>query len=214
MFEGGDLFVEIIPSSLEGTLCPSSTIFGGKNICSLEEYIAGVIYAENREGTNESYKAQSIAARTYLLMNAFSNSSVVTSSKINKTDGTEVTLIKVKSNQDFQVFESAGITNENIKSAVNETLGQVMLNNGKIFLSQYVSCSKTDGGVMKKQPFNGETVDDLYNCPTEYGHNNGMSQKGANEMAKDGKNYEEILNYFYNLDATNGIAVFNESMIP
>ena len=30
-----------------------------------------------------------------------------------------------------------------------------------------------------------------------YGHGVGMSQYGANGMANDGKNYEEILNYYY-----------------
>ena len=30
-----------------------------------------------------------------------------------------------------------------------------------------------------------------------YGHGIGMSQNGANEMAKAGKNYEEILTFFY-----------------
>jgi stage II sporulation protein D len=30
-----------------------------------------------------------------------------------------------------------------------------------------------------------------------YGHGVGMSQNAANEMAKEGYNYEEILNYFY-----------------
>ena len=30
-----------------------------------------------------------------------------------------------------------------------------------------------------------------------YGHGVGMSQNGANQMAKLGNNYQEILNYFY-----------------
>ena len=30
-----------------------------------------------------------------------------------------------------------------------------------------------------------------------YGHGIGMSQNGANEMAKEGKNYREILTFFY-----------------
>lgn len=30
-----------------------------------------------------------------------------------------------------------------------------------------------------------------------YGHGIGMSQNGANEMAKTGKNYQEILQMFY-----------------
>ena len=31
-----------------------------------------------------------------------------------------------------------------------------------------------------------------------YGHGVGMSQNGAKGMADTGKNYQEILNYFYN----------------
>ena len=30
-----------------------------------------------------------------------------------------------------------------------------------------------------------------------YGHGVGMSQNGAQEMAREGKNYEEILTFFY-----------------
>ena len=30
-----------------------------------------------------------------------------------------------------------------------------------------------------------------------YGHGVGMSQVGANAMAKEGKNYEEILTHYY-----------------
>ena len=30
-----------------------------------------------------------------------------------------------------------------------------------------------------------------------YGHGVGLSQSGANEMAKDGKSFEQILTYFY-----------------
>ena len=30
-----------------------------------------------------------------------------------------------------------------------------------------------------------------------FGHGIGMSQTGANEMAKSGKNYQEILTFFY-----------------
>ena len=30
-----------------------------------------------------------------------------------------------------------------------------------------------------------------------YGHGVGMSQNGANQMAKEGQNWKEILNFFY-----------------
>lgn len=32
---------------------------------------------------------------------------------------------------------------------------------------------------------------------TGYGHGVGMSQTGANTLAKEGKNYQEIINHFY-----------------
>ncbi len=41
-------------------------------------------------------------------------------------------------------------------------------------------------------------ISDKVNITTKgYGHGVGMSQYGANEMAKLGKNYEDILNYYY-----------------
>lgn len=44
-----------------------------------------------------------------------------------------------------------------------------------------------------------EELDGTYNITTYgYGHGVGMSQYGANYLAKSGKNYEEILKYYYN----------------
>ena len=45
---------------------------------------------------------------------------------------------------------------------------------------------------------------DVYITTRGYGHGVGMSQYGANGMAKEGKNYEEILKYYYkNIEITN-----------
>ena len=40
-----------------------------------------------------------------------------------------------------------------------------------------------------------------------YGHGVGMSQQGANQMAKQGKTYLEILNHYYNGTVSEKLAV-------
>lgn len=51
---------------------------------------------------------------------------------------------------------------------------------------------------LRSTDFELEKKDDGYLITTYgYGHGVGMSQYGANFMAQDGKNYEEILNYYY-----------------
>ena len=42
--------------------------------------------------------------------------------------------------------------------------------------------------------FNGDTI--TFNCKG-YGHGVGMSQWGANAMAKNGSSYDEILKHYY-----------------
>ena len=42
-----------------------------------------------------------------------------------------------------------------------------------------------------------ETKDNITFYTVGYGHGVGMSQYGANQMAKEGKNYEEIIKHYY-----------------
>lgn len=65
--------------------------------------------------------------------------------------------------------------------------------------------TKNDGSVVESTSllpsafFTIEQKDDNYIISGGgYGHGIGMSQNGANEMAKEGKNYKEILKIFYN----------------
>lgn len=52
---------------------------------------------------------------------------------------------------------------------------------------------------LRSTDFEIEVKDDKYTIKTYgYGHGVGMSQTGANELAKQGKDYKYILNYYYN----------------
>lgn len=51
---------------------------------------------------------------------------------------------------------------------------------------------------LRSSDFDLEILDDTVNITTRgYGHGVGLSQYGANEMAKNGYNYEEIVKYYY-----------------
>lgn len=50
---------------------------------------------------------------------------------------------------------------------------------------------------LRSTDFNIDVKDKVYITTRGYGHGVGMSQYGANSMAKLGKNYEEILKYYY-----------------
>ena len=50
---------------------------------------------------------------------------------------------------------------------------------------------------LRSTDFTIDLSDDVTITTNGYGHGVGMSQYGANEMAKEGKTYEEILKYYY-----------------
>ena len=51
---------------------------------------------------------------------------------------------------------------------------------------------------LKSANFNIEVQgNNIYFSVLGYGHGVGMSQTGADSMAKEGKNYEEIIKHFY-----------------
>ena len=50
---------------------------------------------------------------------------------------------------------------------------------------------------LRSTDFTIDIADDIKITTKGYGHGVGMSQYGANEMAKNGANYEEILNHYY-----------------
>lgn len=186
-------------------LCPSGitiTGSGDSGTYPLEQYVAGVISAENNfidsnEPDNiESMKAQAVAARTYA---------------IKQTDYCTRSIGDSSSSQNF----SKSI-NEKAQLAANQTAGQVLTYKGEIFMSEYDSfyCKGSTSCEYKKEPFIDSSGNTTWNPAKAVnthivtisesmasraagGHGHGMSQLGSNYLQTQGWKYDAILKYFY-----------------
>lgn len=85
------------------------------------------------------------------------------------------------------------ISISNVKKDASERISYITINNQTftgVDIRKKLSLRSTD--------FNIEEIDNLVKITTKgYGHGVGMSQYGANNMAKLGYSYEEILKYYY-----------------
>ena len=131
-------------------------VLGYNGVCSivtvngksmpLDDYVAGVVKAESAPGNIESYKAQAIAARSFLLHNEKDNPSC-----------------SVGSGQDYQVYTEDNDSNSIYHRAAKETSMMVVERNGEIALTQYQSyparewCTEDSSGWhVKFQRFAGD----------------------------------------------------------
>lgn len=177
-----------INSGIIYTECSGITVVDQSNniigTYSLEDYVAGVVAAEMYEDFPiESKKALAVAARTYVL---------------NSTNYCQRSIESSSYRQNFT--SNISVT---AREAANATAGQVLVDSsGKVFSSQYDSwdCPGQNTCTYKRLP-NGEehqvTITDKYLGRADGGHGNGMSQVAAADMASSGKNYQEILSFFY-----------------
>ena len=187
-----------------GDYCPNGIVVEGVGTLDLDDYVAGVVSAENsykdsKDPNNiEAMKAQAIASRTYA---------------VNSTNNCTK---KIGNSQASQVYTSP---NERAKKAATETAGAVMTYNGNVFSAQYdafcmndkdcpdASCSGTTCSVTYtkvpssdkhkitvKSPHSKNVYSGGYNGA---GHAHGMSQLVARQMQDEGKKYDEILKFFY-----------------
>ncbi len=180
-------------------LCPNGIMVEGVGTLELEEYVAGVVSNEAyaSEGM-EALKAQAVAARTYALKSTDFCQKSITNSTNQQTFTKDI--------------------NDRAREAVNATLGEVLVDkDGKIFSANYDSfcyddedcpdaTRNSDGTytvTYTKVPY-GEKHTITLNDPSQYGrilpgqgHALGMSQLVSYQLAKEGKNYQEILSYFY-----------------
>ncbi len=155
------------------------------NDISLEEYIRGVVPAEMPTSwAYEAHKAQAIAARSYALANLGKRASLG---------------YDLKDTPDDQAYNGASAETASTNSAVEETKGIVLTYNTKV-ISAYYSASA--GGQTNVNNW-GSSVPYLRSVPSfddnvkKNGHGVGMSQHGANNLAKQGYNAYQILQYFY-----------------
>ena len=155
------------------------------NDVDLEDYIKGVVPAEMPPSwESEALKAQAIAARSYALANL----------------GKQARFgYDLKDNTEDQAYGGASAETNKTNRAVDETKGLVLTYDMKI-ISAYYSASA--GGYTNTNAW-GASLPYLHSVFSfdedvkKNGHGVGMSQHGANNLAKQGYNAYQILQYFY-----------------
>ena len=155
------------------------------NDVSLEDYIKGVVPSEMPASWElEALKAQAIAARSYALANLGKQAKYG---------------YDLKDNTEDQAYNGAGAETDRTNKAVDDTEGLVLTYDMKI-ISAYYSASA--GGMTNTNAW-GSNVPYLHSVfsfddnVAKNGHGVGMSQHGANNLAKQGYNAYQILQYFY-----------------
>ncbi len=157
------------------------------NDIPLELYLRGVVPSEMPSGwEHEAHKAQAIAARSYAVANM---------GKRGKYG------YDLKDTPEDQAYGGASAETVQTNNAVTETEGIVLVCQGKIVPAYY---SASAGGTTKSAsqvwthdlPFI-KSVPSFDDGVKKNGHGVGMSQHGANNLAKRGYNGYQILKYFY-----------------
>ena len=157
------------------------------NNVDLESYIKGVVPAEMPSGWEmEALKAQAIAARSYALANLGKRASLG---------------FDLKDTPEDQAYGGASAETKKTNSAVDETGDIVLTYNYKV-VSAYYSASAGGKSINAKDVW-GSDLPYIRSVPSydgnvkKNGHGVGMSQHGANNLAKEGYNAYQILQYFY-----------------
>ena len=155
------------------------------NDIDLESYIKGVVPSEMPASWEfEALKAQAIAARSFALANLGKQAK----------HGYDL-----KDNTEDQAYGGASAETNITNKAVEETHGWVLTYDMKI-ISAYYSASA--GGMSSTSVWGGyapylRSVPSFDENIPKKGHGVGMSQHGANNLAKQGYNAYQILQYFY-----------------
>lgn len=155
------------------------------NNVPLEDYIRGVVPAEMPSSwAFEAHKAQAIAARSYALANLGKRAAFG---------------YDLKDTPEDQAYNGASAETADTNAAVEETKGIVLTYNMKVINAYY---SASAGGQTNVNSW-GSNLPYLRSVPSfdenvkKNGHGVGMSQHGANNLAKQGYNAYQILQYFY-----------------
>ena len=157
------------------------------NDIPIELYLQGVVPSEMPPAwEHDAHKAQAIAARSYALANMGKRAQ----------HGYDL-----KDTPEDQAYGGASSETPQTNDAVTETTGLVLIYEGKIIPAYY---SASAGGHTKNasQVWNKDlafikAVPSFDEGIKKNGHGVGMSQYGANNLAKKGYNAYQILKYFY-----------------
>ncbi|MBE7704340.1 MAG: SpoIID/LytB domain-containing protein [Cyanobacteria bacterium SIG29] len=155
------------------------------NDIPLEEYLKGVVPSEMPSKWNmEALKAQAIAARSY----------AVATKNAGKHGSKGFDLVATTADQ---AYGGASAEKERTSKAVDDTRGIVLVQNQKVIPTYYHSSSGGKTKVWSSGSSFLQSVPSFDNERKKNGHGVGMSQHGANNLAAQGYNAYQILNYFY-----------------
>ena len=157
------------------------------NDVNMEDYLKGVVPSEMPSSWEiEALKAQAVAARSYALANLGKRASLG---------------FDLKDTPEDQAYGGATAETARTNHAVDETSGLVLTYNYKV-VSAFYSASAGGHTVNSKQVWGSDlpyirAVPSFDDNVKKNGHGIGMSQYGANNLAKKGYNAYQILQYFY-----------------
>ncbi len=158
------------------------------NDVGLEDYIKGVVPSEMPSSWEmEALKAQAIAARSYALANLGKRANLG---------------FDLKDTPEDQAYGGASAETVRTNTAVEQTSKLVLTYNYKV-VSAYYSASAGGQTISAKDVWGAEVPYIRADIPSydgnvkKNGHGVGMSQHGANNLAKDGYNAYQILQYYY-----------------
>ncbi len=157
------------------------------NDIPIEKYLQGVVPSERPSSwEHDAHKAQAIAARSYALANLGKRAKFG---------------YDLKDTPEDQAYGGASAETVNTNDAVAETEGIVLIYDGKIIPAFYSASAggqtRSSGQVWTKDLAWLRSVPSYDDGVKKNGHGVGMSQYGANNLAKKGYNAYQILKYFY-----------------
>lgn len=157
------------------------------NDIPVEKYLQGVVPSEMPPAwEHEAHKAQAIAARSYALANLGKRAKYG---------------YDLKDTPEDQAYGGATAETPQTNDAVVETEGIVLIHEGKIIPAYYSASAgghtKDASQVWTKDLAFIKAVPSFDDGIKKNGHGVGMSQYGANNLAKKGYNGYQILKYFY-----------------
>ena len=155
------------------------------NDVPLEDYLKGVVPAEMPSKWNlEALKAQAIAARSY----------AVATKTAGKHASKGFDLVDTTADQ---AYGGASAEKARTTKAVEDTKGIVLVQDKRVLPTYYHASSGGQTKVWSSGSSFLQSVPSFDYGTKKNGHGVGMSQHGANNLASQGYNAYQILNYFY-----------------
>ncbi|PIV90794.1 hypothetical protein COW46_01465 [Candidatus Gracilibacteria bacterium CG17_big_fil_post_rev_8_21_14_2_50_48_13] len=175
------------------------------NDIDVENYMRGVAEVPEQDET-EKRKALAVVSRSYVAYYISGLEKKFDDARYNASDNPEI----------FQKYLGYGFTLRSPKwqEALVATKGLVLAYKGEVLRAAYSSCTDTTG--LRKLPreigwggyfektkevyaavLDTQGVDPVRSEKNQCGHGVGLSGLGATNMAKEGKTYTDILNYYY-----------------